>query len=296
MEVIIENRAGQKFRFGGEWFEAGGWENQRKDVIEKDARLTLNFTNTTWMTGTAGYVYFHSMDHSRTLLLEFSNPLSGEAGFTARAGLPVPMKELFYSIPAVDTRQKGPSLADGCAFSCIKKSADSDSTRLGMWVVVLPKDTATLPDNIQRWLKIGKPCPSIASGNEEPPGSQSSSAQSPSQLGYFYERQFVVEVENRSDQNFVFDGALFQSGGWSKGTMPGRINSHSRLQLHMYSDDMFYGLHGVFWFVNDSTFDIYFSVALKNPVAGACSFWASAGKQNMQELCPNSACSIRIRS
>ena len=34
------------------------------------------------------------------------------------------------------------------------------------------------------------------------------------------ERTFVVEIDNRSDQSFVFDGDWFGGGGWRAGGVP----------------------------------------------------------------------------
>jgi len=275
VELVVENLSGLKLNFGGEWFESGGWAKKRVAEIDKGAKVSLRFENATWVTGCSGYVYYHSEDHSRTLFLTFSNPIATEARFTARGGRPVAMKEVFGSMPVVNVSPtSAPYLAEGCAFQRLPPSKDTEGGKLQIFIVVLPEDAKKLPEKVQKWTAKGVTCESEAAANfavSDPSAVPQADAQG------LTERYFTVEVNNRSKETFIFDGEFFEAGGWWKNAKPKTILPESQSVVYCYSDDYINGLQGVFWFVNSSTKDIYFSVALSNPITSECSFWASAG-------------------
>merc|ERR1740129_2702768 len=269
VQVVVDNRSGVSFRFGGEWFDSGGWEEgpSRVAKIECNWEQTLCFGNNSWVTGCSGYVYFNSPGHTRTLLLAFYNPLMGSACFSARAAGVVPARELWNHIPDVQPKIRK---ADGCMWE-FREYAEQD---LVVMLTILPDDLNTLPQPHKQRLEYARICPSVLMDQGD--------ASIGSVGGMLFDRSFQIDVENKSNETFVLDGEWFEVGGWKRARVP-QIErcfspdqpSHSVAELR--GDDTWQGLLGVFWYVSEGTCDKYLSICLANPVAGQAQFGAWAG-------------------
>lgn len=258
-EVIIsvENRSGLDFRFGGEWFEAGGWADGANRPTELGQGSTvLHFSGKTWFRGCSGYTFFHSEDRSRTVLAAFSIPVVGEAMFSARAGQLVSAKDFYEQIPKVSSKMV---LSDGCAWELTRRE-----NSLTVVLHVLPENLTELPAELQAQLEHAAPCGSEMWRPWTPPGAE------------LVERRFVVEVENHSPHTFAIDGLLFEAGDWEVGP-PVLPAGSMESRLEFASQDMLKGVSGVLWFVDQSTREVYLSICLCNPIAGDASFAAWAG-------------------
>mmetsp|Transcript_66134 Transcript_66134/g.175253 ORF Transcript_66134/g.175253 Transcript_66134/m.175253 type:complete len:862 (-) Transcript_66134:265-2850(-) len=258
-EVIIsvENRSGLDFRFGGEWFEGGGWADGANRPTELGQGSTvLHFSGKTWFRGCSGYTFFHSEDRSRTVLAAFSIPVVGEAMFAARGGQLVSAKDFYEQIPKVSSRMV---ISDGCAWELTRRE-----NSLTVVLHVLPEHLTELPAELQAQLEQAAPCGSEMWRPWTPPGAE------------LVERRFVVEVENHSPHTFAIDGLLFEAGDWEVGA---RVLPAGSLEsrLEFASQDMLKGVSGVLWFVDESTREVYLSICLCNPIAGDASFAAWAG-------------------
>jgi len=57
------------------------------------------------------------------------------------------------------------------------------------------------------------------------------------------ERRVLLEIENRSDETFLFDGDWFECGRWLKPTET--INARSRAEIDFVGEDLVRGVAGL---------------------------------------------------
>jgi len=300
LTLTVQNLTGRTaFLFGGEWFETGGWAGPRAERIG-DQDVTLEFESKGWLQGVSGYVYFHSADYSQSFMFAFSVPVTTAACFTARAGSVLPdFQEIYDRVP--DLARPGASLkrSDGCAW----ETQDLRDEHVVVRCVILPQtgSSVVLDEVFARRLKQARWCRSTvveaqACGHDLPQaeiagpkrrsssgsavatsgGSSSSSAVAGESSKNIVERIFAMEIDNRSEENFKLDGEWFQYGSW-QGKPVRSIPKSSTAKLEFCSDEVFGGLKGLVWFVNESTLDTYFSAVFTNPLAGDGTFNAWAG-------------------
>lgn len=90
------------------------------------------------------------------------------------------------------------------------------------------------------------------------------------------ENRFLIEVDNQSEYEFVWDGDWLKAGDWKTETAKSiEPKGLSVLELH---SSTFSGVHGLFWFVEKEKHDRYISVALSNPRTATGIFLAWAGR------------------
>jgi len=286
------------FSFGGEWFESGGWkdvEGTRDMRIEEHA--TLEFESKVFLQGVAGYVFYRNTDHSQTLLLAFSCPVTTAPRFTARAGSTLPdCQAVWDGVPELARPGANLRRSDGCAWETLELSDEHVVVRC----VVLSSDgdTQGISEEFSRRLMKARWCPSTIrelqapelpfpcpvpimasrsiSSIEDTPGRCTVTRKAVKSDLTPVERHFVVTVENRSDETFLHDGDWFDAGRWTTKLAP-RIPPQGRVKLEFSSADFFSGLSGLAWYVNEGGLNTYFSIVFSNPLAGQGKFGAWAG-------------------
>jgi len=100
------------------------------------------------------------------------------------------------------------------------------------------------------------------------------------------DRLVIVDIENRSEETFLHDGDWFNCGRWISKPVP-RIPPKGRAKLEFCSDEVLRGLSGLAWYVNESSLNIYFSLAFSNPLAGQGTFnaWAGPPPEDLHAEC-----------
>lgn len=270
--IGIENRTGNAaFQFGGEFFDAGGWQDQRLESFGEHAQL--QFENKVLLRGVSGYVYYHTPDRSRTLYLAFTCPIAGSSCFTARGGAhPPDCQGLWEQVPEAALPGAGLRRADGCAWETIENQDDG----LVLRVVVLPEGGES----------AGRPSlePELALRLSKAQDCRSALAETTAEAAAptWNERQVLIEVDNRTEEAFHLDGEWFDPGRWLEGptaTIPrkGVDKAKNVVKLKFTSDELFRGVAGMVWFVNEPGLDTYFSLVFSNPIAGYGTFGAWAG-------------------
>lgn len=265
LTINLENlTGGETLQFGGEYFEAGGWVNGR---IESITDFTcLEFESKSWLSGLAGYVFYHTLDHTHTCVLAFSSPITTASCFTARAGSMLPdCQALFERVPDLAAPGKGLRQADGCAWETVELVDEHVVVRC----VLLPASIETCSEELRRRLAKARVCRSTLSDNMPvPPDSMRVT---------LVERIVIIEIDNRSELTFRLDGEHFDAGRWStKSVMIVPKGKVTRLEF--IGDEVFRGVTGLVWFVAESSFDAYFSAVFTNPIAheGTFNAWAGA--------------------
>jgi len=271
--IGIENRTGNaSFQFGGEFFDAGGWQDHRLESFGEHAQL--QFENKVLLRGVSGYVYYHTPDRSRTLYLAFSCPITGSSCFTARGGSQPPdCQGLWEQVPEAAAPGAGLRRADGCAWETIESQDDSIVLR----VVVLPEGGG---DGVGRPLLDAELAVRLAKAQDCSSVLAESSAEAAA--AGWHERQVLIEVDNRTEEDFHLDGEWFDPGRWldrPTATIPrkGADKAQNVVKLKFTSGELFRGVAGVVWFVNEPGLDTYLSIAFSNPIAGYGTFGAWAG-------------------
>jgi len=267
------------FYFGGQWFEAGGWTEDRPQSISRE-QCVVKLESKGSFEGVSGYAHFSTSDRTRTLYLAFSCPVLSSFRFTARVGRMLEdVHELFEKSPEADRPGSGMRRAEGCAWELT--SFEEMNVQTGIYTVrllALPRNLArplSWSPDLPQEVADARLCRSVQPESEE--------AKSTSTSG----RRYVVEVDNRSRKCFQYDGSWFESGGWVDDKPVQRLEPYTVTTLSFASNEVFHGVCGLAWFVNDDEYDTYFSVALSNPVAQRSTFnaWAGPPPQDLfQEL------------
>ncbi|CAE7351236.1 unnamed protein product [Symbiodinium natans] len=71
--------------------------------------------------------------------------------------------------------------------------------------------------------------------------------------GTLVDRRFIVEVDNRTEENMILDGELFESGGWQR--KENSLKSKEVTKLEFVSTEVFHGLSGLLWYVSEKSLD-----------------------------------------
>jgi len=275
--VIIENHANKSsFHFGGEWFESGGWQDSRASTICE--HTTLEFESKIMLQGVSGYAYYHTKDHAHNFIIAFSCPITTACCFTARATSSLPdCQALWSAVPDLSRPGAGLRRAEGCAWETLDLLDEHVTVRC----IILPADDSVkLGEEMEKRLGKARWCRSTISE-----GDGHSTVQAP-RATTLVDRQLILEIDNRSEENFVFDGQWWDSGRWAQAPVP-RIPKTSVSRLEFSGEEIFRGLSAVIWFVNESGLDMYFSFVFSNPLAGDGCFNAWAGSppaELLQEL------------
>mmetsp|Transcript_81676 Transcript_81676/g.189702 ORF Transcript_81676/g.189702 Transcript_81676/m.189702 type:complete len:919 (-) Transcript_81676:103-2859(-) len=268
--VNIENLASAQltFNFGGEWFESGGWKEERCNSIQEHASLEFE-SKAGWnlLTGVSGYVYYHTADHSHTLVVAFSCPITTACCFTARSSPALPdCQALWERVPDVARPGAGLRRTEGCAWETLDLQDEHTTVRC----IILPVDgTARIPEEFGRRLQKARWCRSTVGDD----GAHASDTPSRSTL---VDRTVIVEIDNRSDETFQLDGDWWISGRWT-GRPVTQILRNNVSRLEFVCDEVFRGVCGTVWYVNDTSLDKYFSIVFTNPLTGDGTFNAWAG-------------------
>ena len=85
----------------------------------------------------------------------------------------------------------------------------------------------------------------------------------------------MLEVDNRYEENMIWDGEFFDSGSWCGKVLT--LPSGHVTRLEFAGDEVFRGLAGLVWFVNEKSLDTYFSIVFANPLTASATFNAWAG-------------------
>lgn len=290
LTVTVENLERSALVFGGEWFETGGWQGSRVERIG-DQQVTLEFESRVLLQGVSGYVYYHTVDHTQTLVLAWSCPITTACCFTARAASLIPdCQALWQRVPDLGRPGQGLRRAEGCAWETQDLKDEHVTVRL---VVLPPADSMKrISEELQRRLAKAKWCRSTLEDTQGPlvgvsagGAAAASSCEGGARSG-LVERHIVLEIDNRSEESFLLDGEWWDGGRWM--SKPVRtLAKTSMTRLEFSSDEVFRGLCGIFWYVSESSLDSYFSVVMSNPLAGGGVFNAWAGPppaELLQEL------------
>eukprot|EP00392_Amoebophrya_sp_AT5.2_P014195 g14337.t1 len=89
-------------------------------------------------------------------------------------------------------------------------------------------------------------------------------------------RVFVVDIENRSGEEFIWDGDFFMGGMWA-GRKPHIRAKTAQTALTFKADSLMQGIQGLTWFVNAKNMQKYLCLCFSNPVIGDGIFFASCG-------------------
>ncbi|CAD7955356.1 unnamed protein product [Amoebophrya sp. A120] len=297
---------------------------------KKDGSLpgstSISFVNNSWVAGVAGYVYYIGSDGS-CIEIAFKHPMIGSNLFTARrhSTFTGNAKALFECAPeAAPEGGKTRSKQSNLGWVTVKNSAED------MRITVVIPDTAT--DDLQNdevFKMIAQQhilCPSYATVSH-----QGTTAMTPGTPGDYNggtnfdppdrlspggadgaARTFVVQIENRSEEEFIFDGDFFIGGQWggrkphikpsgsSKPTSsststtpsssavgaeqrtnnpasPSKARSKDTTTLTFKSDALMQGIQGLTWFVNARNMQKYLCLCFSNPMFGDGIFFASCG-------------------
>jgi len=185
VKININNKTNKTLFCEGEWFDAGGWEKDGKVVtVTPGETIQLKFINTSWYSGTSGYVYFSSKDATCHLVIAFSNPFYGDNLFAARLGegLTDP-QTLFVGAPTCKESRR----TDGLAWDPIIN--DIEDLHINLYVGE--------PDNFPPHLAA---IPRLSLGKR----ASLSSAESRLQL----------KIDNRSARRFIIDGDVLDNAQW----------------------------------------------------------------------------------
>jgi len=273
LTVSVENLTLDRcsFRFGGECFDSGGWKTAYAPAIGEFT--TLEFENKDWLSGLAGYVYFHNADHTQFVTLAFSCPITTAACFTARCGSSLPdCQGLLSRVPDLGRPGTGLRREAGCAW----ETQELEDEHVMVRMIILPPDDGVLPEELGRRLAKARWCRSTLTD----------SAPIDAPHVTLVERRVVLEIDNRTEENLVLDGTWFECGRWS-GKSVRLLEKGVVTRLEFTSDEVFRGLSGVVWYVSESSLDTYFSATFTNPIAGDSTFNAWAGPppaELLQEL------------
>lgn len=269
VENLTERNA---FLFGGEWFETGGWQTPRVSQLV-DQHSILEFESKQLLQGVSGYVYYHTADHAQTFVLAFSCPITTSPCFTARAASLLPdCQALWERVPEVARPGAGLRRAEGCAWETL----DLRDEHLIVRCVLLPPADAQqrITEELNKRLQKAKWCRStLADALHGAPGQAPEAAGARQSL---VERQFIIEIDNRSEETFTLDGEWFDTGRW-QGKPVQTIPRTDQCKLEFTADEVLRGVAGLVWFVNESSLDIYFSLVMSNPLTGEGTFNAWAG-------------------
>merc|ERR1719265_1438032 len=123
--------------------------------------------------------------------------------FTARYGLASnDFQTLFQNVPDLDQPGAGLRFAEGCAWETLDLKDYEAEVRL----ILLPASGEQLGEELQKRLSKAKRCRSTLCDNAAPESLSSSMA--------IVDRRVIIEVDNRTEETFVFDGDWFDGGGW----------------------------------------------------------------------------------
>jgi len=264
--IHIENLTDNNtFFYGGEWFETGGWQGTRAETISDHSRL--EFENKSLLQGVAGYVYYHNADHTQSIVMAFSCPITTACCFTARAGALVPDGQALWArVP--DLARPGAPLrrSEGCAWETLDLQDDHVLVRC----IILPRQGGIkMPDELGTTLTKARWCRSTLTDDI-------SSSCVTDTMDSVIDRQVVIEIDNRSTERFLLDGDWFDIGHWLQKPIAVLLPS-SVTRLEFISNEPFRGISGLVWYVNESSLDTYFSIVFSNPFAGEGTFNAWAG-------------------
>jgi len=265
LSVQVQNFAERSsFSFGGEWFESGGWAEERVARIEE--HCTLEFESKAFLSGVSGYVYYHNTDHTQTLIIAFACPVTTACCFTARAGAVLKdCQALWRLAPEVARPGAGLRMAENCVWETLEMQDEHMVVRC---VVLPPTGDVKLSEEFSRRLAKARWCRSALQENAMPSPSDG--------MTTIVQRRVIVEIDNRSGEIFRHDGDWIDAGRWLQKPVP-MLAPEGRTTLEFTSDEVLRGVQGCAWYVNESSLDTYFSVVFLNPLAGEGSFSAWAG-------------------
>eukprot|EP00440_Ansanella_granifera_P056650 gb/GFBE01061403.1/.p1 GENE.gb/GFBE01061403.1/~~gb/GFBE01061403.1/.p1 ORF type:complete len:895 (+),score=210.96 gb/GFBE01061403.1/:1-2685(+) len=272
LTINVENHTLDKctFLFAGEHFETGNWKTTHTEKIGEFA--TLEFESKEWLSGVSGYIYFSNAEHSHFLTVAFSCPITTAACFTARSGSTIPdCQGLLERVPDLARPGSGLRREAGCAW----ETQDLQDEHVVVRLIILPPEGCMLPEELGRRLAKARWCRSTLT-DKVPEASAKVT---------LVERRVILEVDNRTEETFMLDGTFFDSGSWSEKVTS--LQKGAVTQLEFASDEVFRGLCGCAWYVNESSLDTYFSIVFSNPLAGSACFNAWAGPppaELLQEL------------
>lgn len=276
LTIEIENLTDDdtSFVFGGEWFETGNWVSERTTRIEE--RAVLEFESKTFLNGASGYVYFHTIDLSQILVFFFACPVATACCFTARVSATLPdCCALFARVPSLGRPGAGlrrTETAEGlldCAWETLELQDHHTTVRF----IILPNSGTSkrVSEELGRRLNKAKLCRSAL---DDTPVSDAWG------LGWkgcqVEERRVILEVDNRSDETFVYDGSWFESGQWLASPAVS-LKPRAVTRLICVSNEVIGGVYGMAWFVNEDGLNTYVSIVFSNPFAGEGAFNSWAG-------------------
>lgn len=296
--VNVENMRDKcSFRFGGEWFEAGGWAEERVNRIEAAGEevTVLEFESKVFLRGVSGYVYYHNEDHSQTLIFTFSCPITTAPVFTARSGTALPdCQSIWERAPELGRPGTGLRRAEGCAW----ETQELQDEHVMVRCIVLPSEgeKCAMSEEFVKRLQKARYCsstlcetpsaqhachstvlaPKVMPASPQHRVSATDVAKRP-QSNAFVERRVIIDIDNRSGEAFLFDGDWFESGGWPRKKPVPAIGASGKTRLEFVNDEVLYGVSGLCWFVNEATLNVYVSLVFTNPMAGEGIFGAWAG-------------------
>eukprot|EP00927_Polykrikos_kofoidii_P039945 TRINITY_DN34227_c0_g1_i1.p1 TRINITY_DN34227_c0_g1~~TRINITY_DN34227_c0_g1_i1.p1 ORF type:complete len:901 (+),score=179.97 TRINITY_DN34227_c0_g1_i1:130-2832(+) len=266
LTIEVENLADDDtvFSFGGERFETGGWVAERTEKIE--GRAILDFESKSFLNGVSGYVYFHTPGHAQILFFVFAHPVTTNCRFTARVASILPdCRALFERTPVLARPGAGLRRCEsidgmvGCAWETQELQDQHTKVRL----IVFPTSGVgkRVSEELERRLAKATLCRSTHDAVPIAEG----------------ERRVVLEIENRSDLTFVYDGSWFERGNWVGIPKEVSLKPKSMTRIVFNSSEVLGGVYGVAWFVNEDAYDTYVSVVFSNPLAGQGTFNAWVG-------------------
>ncbi|CAJ1355183.1 unnamed protein product [Effrenium voratum] len=147
--------------------------------------------------------------------------------------------------------------AEGCTWEVLE-----ESPCLVLRVVLLPSKMKRLSKAFAEQLAAAEWCDSTLLGRRT------------TSLGAA-ERQLILEVENRSSETFIFENDWFRYGGWLEPPAD-RLPAGATTVLKLCNTDFFFGISGLFWYVNEK-YDVYVSVVFSHPITGQAAFRSFLG-------------------
>ncbi|CAD7927354.1 unnamed protein product [Amoebophrya sp. A25] len=186
-------------------------------------RLTTRFVNTSWVAGVGGYVYFTGADQS-CIEVAFSSPLVGPNKFTARrhATFTGNAKALYENAPdIVAAGHRVRTKRNNLSWLTMEES----SAGLRVRVLIPDLTVADLStDSVYQMVAQAPLCPSycvldevdVARGGVSPGNSSARQGGPPTEEeSSSSERRFRIIIENRSAEDWLWDGDFFSGGQWS---------------------------------------------------------------------------------